>query len=172
MERGGRGPVGAGFVMAKQKGKKHEVVIENRRARFDYHIGQTLEVGIILVGSEVKSVRDSKVSLAEGYVRAKEDPLELTLHGVNIAEYPPAGAHQHTPTRVRGLLAKKREILWLVKESSKRGMTIVPLKMYFKNGFAKLLVGVAEGKTHTDKRHTIAKREAERDIARAMSRRR
>jgi SsrA-binding protein len=157
--------------MARQKTKKQEVLIDNRRARFDYHIGETLEVGIVLVGSEVKSVRDSKVSLGEGYVRAKEEPLELSLHGVNIAEYPPAGAHQHTPTRVRHLLAKKREILWLAKQSSKKGMTIVPLKMYFRNGYAKLLVGVAEGKTHADKRHTIAKRESDRDIARAMSRR-
>jgi SsrA-binding protein len=156
--------------MARPK-KKHEVVIENRRARFDYHIGETLEVGIILVWSEVKSVRDSKVSLAEGYVRANEDPLELSLHGVNIAEYPPAGAHQHTPTRVRNLLAHKKEVLRLAKESSRKGMTIVPLKMYFKNGYAKLLVGVAEGKTQSDKRHTIAKREADRDIARAMSKR-
>lgn len=157
--------------MAKQKPKSNEPTIENRRARHDYFISETLEVGMVLVGSEVKSVRDGKVSLAEGYVRASEDPLELTLHSVNIAEYPPAGAHQHTPTRVRTLLAHRKEIIRLARLSAKRGMTIVPLKLYFKNGFAKLLIGVAEGKARHDKRQAIAKREMERDIARALSRR-
>ena len=80
--------------MAKQKQKSNEPSIENRRAKHDYFISDTLEVGIVLVGSEVKSLRDGKASLAEGYVRAREEPLELSLHSVNIAEYPPAGAHQ------------------------------------------------------------------------------
>ena len=157
--------------MAKRKQKSNEPSIENRRARHDYFISDTLEVGIVLVGSEVKSLREGKASLAEGYVRASDDPLELSLHSVNIAEYPPAGAHQHTPTRVRRLLAHKKEIERLAKASAKKGMTIVPLKMYFKNGFAKLLVGVAQGKGREDKRESIAKREMERDIARAMSKR-
>lgn len=148
-----------------------ERTIENRKARFDYHILDTLEVGIVLTGPEVKSVREGKVSLAEGYVRAAAEPPDLSLYGVNIAEYAPAGAHQSSPTRTRRLLAHKKEILKLAKESAVKGMTIVPLKLYFKNGYAKILVGVAQGKTRGDKRATIAKRESDRDINRAMSKR-
>lgn len=173
-------------------------VIENRKARFDYAILDTLETGIVLRGSEVKSIRDGKVSLAEGYVRA-EHPLvpgsgrargkptgraggsariaapALWLHGVNIAEYPPAGPSgsvgQHQPTRTRKLLAHNREIARLARECQSKGMTLVPLKVYFKNGKAKVLIGLAKGKTKGDKRQTIAKRESDRDIARATSRR-
>lgn len=159
--------------MAKKKAEKDQTPsIENRKARFDYQIGETLEVGIVLRGSEIKAVRDSLVSLGEGYVLARESPLELTLLNVNIGEYAPAAALGHKPTRARPLLAHKREILKLAREVSKKGMTIVPLKLYFKNGFAKLLIGVAKGKATHDKRHTIAERESKRDIDRAMSRRR
>jgi SsrA-binding protein len=194
--------------MAKGKGKSQQdkgegPTIENRKARFDYAILDTLETGMILTGSEVKSIRDGKMSLAEGYVRVelglvrgrptsagrgpkvgKESrptrrirPIEpgLWLHSVNIAEYPPAGPSgavgQHNPTRTRKLLAHKREIAKLAREVSVKGMTLIPLKVYFKNGKAKLLVGLARGKSHEDKRETIAKRDAQRDIARAMSRR-
>jgi SsrA-binding protein len=195
--------------MAKNKDKSksgdgdHGPTIENRKARFDYFITDTLETGIMLTGSEVKSVRDGKVSLAEGYVRVELGIVDgklkqagrgpktspgrrpthrirpsepgLWLHSVNIAEYPPAGpagsAGQHQPTRTRKLLAHKREIAKLARQVEVKGMTIVPLKMYFKNGRAKLLVGLAQGKSHGDKRDTIAKRDAQRDIQRAMSRR-
>lgn len=193
------------------KGKKqstNEPTIENRKARFDYAILDTIETGMVLTGSEVKSVRDGKVSLAEGYVRVELGlvkgkltqagrgvktnppppvagrrpvvrirPAEpgLWLHSVNIAEYAPAGASgaagQHLPTRTRKLLAHKKEIAKLAKEVSVKGMTLVPLKIYFKNGKAKCLVGLARGKSHEDKRDTIAKRDAQRDIQRAMSRR-
>lgn len=177
--------------------------IENRKARFDYAILETLETGMVLTGSEVKSIRDGKASLAEGYVRIELGliggrptsagrgpkvgrdarptrrirPIEpgLWLHSVNIAEYPPAGpagsVGQHNPTRVRKLLAHKREIAKLARQVEVKGMTLVPLKIYFKNGRAKLLVGLARGKSHEDKRQSIAKRESDRDIARAMSRR-
>ncbi|MBX3357738.1 MAG: SsrA-binding protein SmpB [Phycisphaeraceae bacterium] len=155
----------------KKLKKRQDPMIENRRARFDYFIHDTLECGVVLVGSEVKSVRDGKVSLAEGYVRATDEPPDLVLYSINIAEFPPAGAQQHRPVRPRRLLAHKREILRLAKETSKRGMTLVPLKMYFKNGFAKVLVGVAEGKARHDKRQSIAERESRRDIDRAMSKR-
>lgn len=157
--------------MAKKKDRNQGPSIENRRARHDYLIGETLEVGIALRGTEVKSVRDGKVSLAEGYVRVQDDPPALFLHGVNIAEYPPAGAIQHKPTRERALLAHKREIRKLLKEVSAKGVTIVPLKMYFKDGWAKLLIGVGRGKSKGDKRQAIAEREHKRDIERAMSRR-
>lgn len=146
-------------------------VIENRKARHDYVITETLEAGIKLLGSEVKSVRDGKVSLGEGYVRVEAQEPALYLHGVNIGEYPPAGTRQHAAVRTRKLLAHRREILKLARQVEARGMTIVPLKMYFKDGFAKVLIGVAQGRTRADKRRRIAEREMQRDISRAMSRR-
>ncbi len=143
--------------------------MENRKARFDYHIEETLECGIVLSGSEVKSVRGSQVSLGEGYVHFDPKTNLLTLLNVNIGEYAPAGALGHRPKRARALLAHKREILRLAKKVEVKGMTIVPLKMYFKDGWAKVLIGVARGKDKADKRDTIAKREAQRDIDRALS---
>lgn len=161
--------------MSKKDKKSDSPVIENRKARFDYHILDTLEVGIALRGSEVKSVRDGHISLTEGYVRLETQPPCLYLHGVNIQEYAPAGPQgnkrQHHPTRSRVLLAHKREILKLARQVEQKGMTIVPLKMYFKDGFAKVLIGLAEGKATHDKRQAISERQAKRDIARAMSRR-
>lgn len=191
--------------MAKSKSEKSKSsgdqgpVIDNRKARHDYSILDTLECGMVLSGSEVKSIRDGKVSLGEGYVRVEgygpksSRPVTVTapggkkkvtrrpvkpglyLHGVNISEYAPAGRAgsngQHWPTRTRELLANKRELAKLGKEVEAKGMTLVPLKIYFKNGKAKLLIGVAKGKQAHDKRESIAKRDAERDIARAMSKR-
>ena len=126
-----------------------------------------------LRGTEVKSIRDGKASLAEGWIKADVDPLNLTLHGVHVAEYPPAGPHrQHEPTRPRRLLAHGREIHKLFQSVSSKGTTLVPLKIYFKDGRAKLLLGVAEGKSKTDKRQDLAKKEARRDMDRAMQRKR
>lgn len=153
--------------------KSHEPVIENRRARHDYEISETLEVGIRLTGTEIKSVRDGKVSLAEGYVRAELEPPRLELHAVHIAEYPNAStAHQHAPVRVRALLAHKREIRRLADRTREKGVTILPLRIYFSGGRAKLLIGVGIGRRQHDKRQSIASREAARDIERALSRRR
>src|SRR5215471_6649213 len=119
--------------MAKTPAKPDRT-IENRRARFDYHISDTLETGIMLRGSEVKSVRDGKVSLAEGYVRVQDNPPGLFLHSVNIDEYGPAGGRQHAMGRTRKLLAHKREIAKLFRQVDQKGMTVVPLRLYFKNG--------------------------------------
>lgn len=157
--------------MAKKKHKNEAPTIENRRARHDYHIFETLETGVMLEGSEVKSVRAGKVSLAEGYVRVQESPPSLYLHGINIGEYGPAGPRGHAPVRTRKLLAHKREIAKLARQVDQKGMTIVPLKMYFKDGYAKLLIGLAQGKSAHDKRQSIGEREAKRDMDRAMSRR-
>lgn len=158
-------------VMAKKKDKTEERVMENRKARFDYHISETLECGIQLRGSEVKSIRDGKVSLTEGYVRVQENPPGLYLHSVTIDEYGPAGSRQHSMGRTRKLLAHKREIAKLWRQVQQKGMTLVPLKMYFKNGYAKVLIGLGKGKSKHDKRHSIAERESKRDISRAMTRR-
>jgi SsrA-binding protein len=151
----------------------NEPTIENRQARHDYAIGDTLECGIELLGTEVKSVRAGKVSLAEGYVSARGAPPELLLHSVHIAEYPPAGkAVQHEPVRVRKLLAHRREIVRLADEVKRGGFTLVPLKIYFKNGRAKLLIGLGTGRKAADKRQAIAAREMKRDMDRAMHGRR
>lgn len=182
------------------KGKQsNDLVIENRKARHDYAIGETVECGMILMGSEVKSIRNGKVSLQEGFVRVefgslrgapkgkasdaavqaairrRISPPGLYLHGVNISEYGPAGRTgsegQHRTTRVRTLLCHKRELEKLAREVMTKGATLVPLKIYFKNGKAKVLVAVGKSKTYQDKRESIAKRDAQRDMARAMSRR-
>lgn len=161
--------------MAKRKEKPSDQspTIENRKAFHDFSIGETLECGMELVGTEVKSVRASQASLAEGWVMAEFNPLRLNLHGVHIAEYPPAGRdHQHIPLRVRRLLAKRREIERLAGQMQAKGVSLVPLKIYFKNGFAKLLVGVGTGRTKGDKRQVISKRESQREIDRALHRRR
>lgn len=156
-------------------------LIENRRARHDYHILETLECGIMLRGSEVKSVRNGEVSLGEGFVRvesagkSRTAPTEMWLHGVNIGHYgpsgPPGSPLQHKAIRARKLLAHRREIDKLRKHVEVKGMTIVPLKMYFKSGLAKVLIGLAKGKAAHDKRQDIAKRDMKREMDRAMSRR-
>lgn len=158
--------------MGKKKAKHTSTpTVENRRARFDYHIDRTLEVGIKLTGTEVKSIRQGKASLKEGYVRVQpENPPSLWLHAVHIAEYTHAAkAFQHKTTRTRLLLASKREIAQLAKETAVRGVTLVPLKLYFKGPYAKLQVGVARGKKQHDKRASIKEKEHQRDIERAMS---
>lgn len=157
--------------MGRKKGKKQtdEPTIENRKARHNYQIDQTIEVGIKLHGSEVKSVRDGNVSIAEGFIRVYESPLQLKIHNITIGHYAPAAALNHDPLRTRVLLAKKPEIRRLAKSAEAKGTTIVPLKMYFKNGFAKLLIGVARGKGASDKRNTLREREQDMEMRRAMS---
>jgi len=151
------------------KGGANQPVIQNRKARYSYTITDTLECGIKLTGTETKSVRAGQVSLAEGYVRAEDVPVSLVLHGVHIAEYPPAGpVRQHQPDRARVLLAHKREIKKLAVAARAKGFAIVPLKMYFVNGRAKVLIGIGQGKKQRDRRQDIRERDARRDMDRAM----
>jgi len=157
--------------MPPKKKSNPAPTIENRKARHDYFIIETLECGIMLQGSEVKSVRDGKVSLAEGYVRVQANPPALFLHAVNIAEYGPAGRAAHQPTRTRKLLAHKREIEKLLRQVDQKGVTLVPLKIYFKDGYAKVLVGLGRGRRAHDKRQAIAERQSKRELDRAMSKR-
>jgi len=157
--------------MSRQKNNEPKS-IENRKARHQYSIEDTLEVGIVLTGSEVKSVRDGQVSLAEGWIRASTSPLRITLHSVHIAEYQNASpAHQHKPQRPRVLLAHNREIRKLEAFTHQQGRTLIPLKMYFSNNKIKVLVGMATGKHKSDKRQDLAKKSAKRDMDRAMKRR-
>ena len=158
--------------MAKKSKKTTDTpVIENRKARYDYEILETLECGVVLEGSEVKSVRDGKISIGEGYVRAEGAPPSLWMHSVNISPYGPAGSLGHIPVRTRKLLAHRSEILKMFKAVSVKGMTIVPLKVYFKDGFAKVLIGLGKGRSQVDKRHAIGEKEAKRDMDRAVSKR-
>lgn len=161
------------MAKTKQSSKTHEPRIDNRKARHQYHIHEKLEVGVQLQGSEVKSVRSGQVSLAEGFARVEPKTEELWLHGVHIAPYPQAGgANGHDPLRPRKLLAHKREIRKLLGTTSSKGTTLIPLAMYFVRGRVKLEIGVCTGKKQHDKREDVKSREADREMRRAMTRKR
>jgi SsrA-binding protein len=146
-----------------------KTVTLNRKASHDYHILRTLEAGLSLTGSEIKSIREGHVSIREAYVRPVED--ELYLVGAHIAHYKPASRQNHEPTRTRKLLLHKKEIRELERNlQSGGGVTIVPLRLYLKNGKAKLEIALARGKKAYDKRAAIAKREADRQMQRAVRR--
>ncbi len=142
-------------------------VIDNRRARHDYFIEETIEAGIALVGSEIKSVRSGRVNLTEGYVRIERG--EAWLLNTHISPWPQAGTHfNHEPVRPRKLLLHAEEISRLKGKVEQKGLTLVPLKLYFVRGRAKLEIGVARGKKLYDKRDAMAERDSQREIARAM----
>jgi SsrA-binding protein len=161
---------------AKKKGgkkgavddKNEKVVAENRKARHNYHVLDSLECGIALVGSEVKSLRAGGLSLDEAYARVDGD--EVWLLGANISEYSYSHDLNHVPKRRRKLLLHRREIRKFAGQASEKGLTLVPLKVYFKAGRAKVLLGVCKGKQRHDKRDSLKKRESQRDIDRAMRR--
>jgi SsrA-binding protein len=146
-----------------------KTVSSNRRAGFDYHLLKTFEAGLALTGTEIKSIREGHVSIREAYVRP--DDGELWLVGANIARYAPASRDNHDPTRSRKLLLHRREIKELEREATTTGATIIPVRMYLKNGRAKLEIALARGKRKYDKRQDIAEREAKRSMERAVRRR-
>ncbi len=153
--------------MAKKPETTKNVVAQNRRARFDYFIEETLEAGIMLTGSEVKSLRSGKSSIGESYAAAEGGALWLI--NAHIPEYPGAKNFGHAPRRHRKLLLRKREIERLSGSLKRDGITIVPLEVYFnERGRAKLLIGLAKGKRQVDKRETIKARDWKRDKARLM----
>ena len=154
--------------MAKKAHKQNGgLIAENRRARFDYSVEDTMEAGIQLVGTEVKALRLGKANIAESYVSTENN--EAWLINANIPIYAPAAQFNHAPTRNRKLLLKRREINRLIGETQRKGRTVVPLKLYFdKNGKAKLLIGIAAGKKSHDKRETQKTRDWQRDKARIM----
>ena len=145
------------------------VVAENRKARHEYEIIDTLECGIALVGSEVKSLRGGRMSLDEAYGRV--EGAEVWLLGSDIPEYEKANQLNHKPKRPRKLLLHRREIAKFAGRAFEKGLTLVPLKMYFKNGRVKVLLGVGRGRKAHDKRQAIAERESTREIQRASGRR-
>ena len=146
-----------------------KVVADNRRARFNYEIDERIEAGIALTGTEIKSVREGKVNLADGYARI--DRGETWLRNVHIAQWSHASWEQHDPTRPRKLLLHRDEIGHLAGAVAQRGYTLVPLRLYLKNGIAKVELGLAKGRRRYDKRQVIKEREAAREMGAAIRRR-
>ncbi|MGH8974918.1 MAG: SsrA-binding protein SmpB, partial [Acidimicrobiia bacterium] len=144
---------------------RERVAISNRRARHEYHILDSWETGIMLVGSEVKSIRDGRANLADAYARIEGG--EVWLHGMHVSPYPFA-RQQHDPTRRRKLLLHRGEIDRLMGKLNESGLTLVPLKVYFKDGLAKVELGLARGKRQWDKRQALAERDAKREAERAL----
>ena len=147
-----------------------KVVATNRAARHDYAIDERFEAGIALLGAEVKSIRAGGANLREGYVQVRGG--EAFLVNTHIAPYDPAGHAEHDPLRSRKLLLHKKEIARLEAGTHERGWTVIPLRMYLKNGRLKIEIALARGKRQFDKRQAIAKRDAERQIDRALKERR
>jgi SsrA-binding protein len=143
-----------------------KVVATNRKAGRDFHLEDQREAGLVLTGTEIKSIRAGRVNLSDGYVQPRDG--ELWLFNVHIAPYDPAGRYGHEPRRPRKLLLHRREIDRLISRVLERGYTIVPVRLYLKGGRAKVEIALARGKRKFDKRQTIAKRDAERDIERAL----
>jgi SsrA-binding protein len=141
-----------------------ETIAVNRRARHDYSIEDTLEAGIVLSGTEIKSIREHRVNIAEAYVRI--DRGEAWLVGAHIAEYAQGNRYNHVPNRTRKLLLHRDQIAELTGLQSAKGMTLVPLRLYTRRGRAKLEVGVARGKKAHDKRRSIAERDIRRELDR------
>ncbi len=150
--------------MARATGEK--LIADNRRARHEYHLLDKVEAGIVLTGTEVKSLRDGRADLARAYADVRDD--EVWLVGAHIAEYSQGNMQNHEPDRPRKLLLHKREIASLVGKVRERGFTLVPTRLYFKDGRAKVELALARGKEARDKRRDIAEREAKRQIERAL----
>ncbi|MBM4354753.1 MAG: SsrA-binding protein SmpB [Deltaproteobacteria bacterium] len=143
-----------------------KLVVRNRRATFDYHIEERFEAGLVLTGSEVKSLRDGKASLAEAFVQ--DDGGELYLVQCHIAQYPFANLLNHDPLRRRKLLLHAEEIRRIVRRITEKGYTAIAISIYFKNGKAKAEIGLARGKKQADKREDIKKRDADREARREL----
>ena len=148
-------------------GKK--TIATNRKAKFEFFLLEDFEAGLVLLGSEIKSIRARKVSIAEAYVQVIND--EAWLINAHIAPYDPASRENHDPKRKRKLLLNKREIKNIFVSIQKKGLTIIPIALYLKDGLAKVNISLAKGKKLYDKRHEIAKKDMEREIDRVLKRR-
>ncbi|MCD0451247.1 SsrA-binding protein SmpB [Actinocorallia sp. API 0066] len=151
--------------MPREQGQKY--IAQNKKARFDYQIVDTWEAGMVLTGTEVKSLRQGRASLVDGYA-AVDGHGEVYLYNIHIPEYSQGTWTNHTARRTRKLLLNRREISKIIKETNEPGLTLVPLALYFKDGKAKVEIGLARGKKAHDKRQTIAQRDADREMARAL----
>lgn len=154
--------------MAAEQGTK--IIARNRRARHEYSIEDTIEAGLVLTGTEVKSLRAGRASLTDGFGQITDS--EVWLHGVHIPQYTQGTWTNHEPRRVRKLLLHRKEIDRLASSTRERGLTLVPLSLYFKDGKVKIELGLARGKRSYDKRRDLAKRDAAREVDRELRRRR
>ena len=152
--------------MAKKSSQKDKPLAQNKKASHDYHILDTIEAGIVLTGTEIKSIRAARINLKDGFAQIKNG--EAWLMNVHISLYDQGNQFNHDPLRNRKLLLHKKQINQLAGEISKKGVTLVPLKVYIKNGFAKVLLGLVQGKHDYDKRESIKKRDQEREIRRTL----
>ncbi|MEE2790406.1 MAG: SsrA-binding protein SmpB [Acidobacteriota bacterium] len=146
---------------ATQSVPSEKMIADNRKARHDYTLFDTFEAGIVLFGTEVKAIREGRVNLRDSYGRVEQG--EVFLYNVHISPYSHRGYTEHEPMRRRKLLLQKREIRKLIGKVVERGMTLVPVRMYFKSGLVKVAVSLAKGKREYDKRETVRRREADRE---------
>jgi SsrA-binding protein len=151
--------------MAKDKDAE-ELIADNRKARHDYHLLESFEAGLALTGTEVKAMREGRANLRDSYCRIERG--EAFLLGAHVGQYSHGGSASHDPLRPRKLLLHQEELRKLLGKTSEKGLTIVPVRMYFKNGRAKLAIALAKGKKSYDKRETIKRREADRETRAAM----
>lgn len=152
--------------MAKKKKVQDDALAQNKKARHDYSILDTMEAGMVLTGTEIKSVRARRITLKDGFVQVRNG--EAYLMNIHISEYTQGNQFNHDPLRNRKLLLHKKQIKILQEQTLTNGITVVPLKVYLKHGFAKVLIGIAKGKHEYDKRETIKKRDQQREIDRAL----
>jgi len=148
------------------KDKERRVIAENRKARHDYHVLDTWEVGVALLGTEVKSIREGRVNLRDSYARVTNG--EVWMLNVHISPYSHRGSAEHAELRERKLLMHRHEIRKLVGQTAEKGLTLVPLELYFKKGRVKVLLALAKGKQAHDKRETLRKREIDRETRAAV----
>jgi SsrA-binding protein len=149
---------------------QEHLIVDNRRARHDYHLHDRIEAGVVLTGTEVKSLRDGRASLQQAYAEVRGE--EAWLVGAHISVYEQGNLANHDPDRDRKLLLHRKEIASLAGKVAQRGLTLVPTKLYFKNGRVKVELALARGKEQRDKRRDLAKREADRQMERALKSRR
>jgi SsrA-binding protein len=152
----------------RQKAEKN--IAENRKAHHDYHLVETFEAGIVLLGTEVKAIREGRVNLRDSFGRVEDG--EVWVHGLHISAYSHSGYARHEELRKRKLLLHKDEIRKLIGKVVERGMTLVPIRMYFKDGRVKVAISLAKGKKEHDRRETIKRRETDRETRAAIKERR
>ena len=149
--------------MPKGEGRR---IAQNRKARHDYAVLDTIEAGMVLKGTEIKAIRAGRINLKDGFARVRNG--EVYLHNVHISPYEQGNQFNHDPLRTRKLLMQRRQIDRLIGETKTPGITLVPLKVYIKNGYAKVLIGIAKGKRQYDKREDLKRKDMQREIARTM----
>lgn len=147
-------------------GEGIKVVAQNKKARHDYHIEETYEAGMVLTGTEIKSIRSGRANLKDSFARIQQG--EVFLHNMHVSPYDQGNRYNHDPLRTRKLLLSRREINKLIGLTKEKGLSLVPLKMYLKGGFAKLELALAKGKKQYDKREDLKRKDAQRDIERAF----